>query len=195
MIDPYKYYYSILHTYICPMFIPLIYKHWTESNRHYHGEFHLNGLLKLIEDIKNELSIKNYKALILAAFFHDIYYLPNYNENEEKSISIFIEQYSSRDIHLRNKVIDLILCTKYRKIPQDSLEKIFWEFDNDYLINGDLEYFKKVEIEIRKEYPSYSDENYKIGRLKFLESNRGILNSNFDKLLDEYINYINTFYK
>ena len=52
----------------------LILNMWNESHRHYHSQNHLLDLLNKINEIKSDLSQKEYEKLVISALFHDIVY-------------------------------------------------------------------------------------------------------------------------
>ena len=62
---------------------------WNEPHRKFHKLEHLNAVLAGLtlqqEDVKSE---DDWDALVLAAFFHDSFYVPGDKQNEVKSVEI-----------------------------------------------------------------------------------------------------------
>lgn len=167
---------------------------WNSPERYWHDINHLHFLFDKIEAM-NEISQKSKEILTITAFFHDAIYNPKRKDNEEQSIKLFKEY--SRNLYDKyyHKIIEIITCTsKYPDIPTNKLSKIFWKIDNDPVINGDFESFKKYEKLIRMEYSFVSIPDYKNGRIHFLSKYIGILNKEIDNFIIQCINYISIKY-
>jgi pantetheine-phosphate adenylyltransferase len=161
---------------------------WNESHRSYHTQNHLLDLIGQINDHKSKLSEKQYEKLILCALFHDIVYDPKRGDNEEKSAEFFINSCQDKeDIDLL-EVKQMILDTKTHE-AQTELSQLFIEFDMK-VVNSDYEKLLEWEKGIKDEFePIYGEENYKFGRLKFLESLLDKYPQNTDNLL-KLIDYV-----
>lgn len=147
-------------------------------HRHYIGDVeriaqvvpqdHLNDLLEQADENRERFSQKEYEMLVLASLFHDAVYEPANSDNEEKSADFFMsccEDNSNPDIL---EVRQMILDTKDHK-ASGRLSKIFSEFDMS-IVERDLDSLMEWEKGISDEYSMYPKEQYKEGRLKFLES-------------------------
>lgn len=148
---------------------------WNESSRHYHNLDHLNDLINQINESKSNYSEKEYEKLLIASIFHDIVYDPMKNDNEEKSAEFFMNcclEKSNADILDINQ---MILDTKTHK-ANTKLSESFNKYDMN-IVERDFDSLLKWEKNIRLEYNCYNNDQYKDGRLKFLES-----------LLDKYPN-------
>lgn len=140
---------------------------WNESHRHYHTLDHLNYILEKIEHDKDKLSEKEYEMLVLTSLFHDCVYDPMKPDNEEKSADFFENCCLTKNEeteHIKN----MILETKTHK-PSTNLSKLFCNYDMS-IINEDYDKLLEWEEGIYNEYKSYGDDDYRTGRLKFLES-------------------------
>jgi predicted metal-dependent HD superfamily phosphohydrolase len=113
----------------------------------------------------------NPSLLYLAILFHDVVYDTNRKDNEEKSAE-FAENW------LKNKFVNeeikevkrLILATKHQhKNETDKDAQIIVDCDLAGL-GQSWEGYKKNGENIRKEYSQFSDEEFKNGRIKFLEN-------------------------
>lgn len=140
---------------------------WNESHRSYHGLDHLNDLISLIEERKQEYTEKECEKMMLAALFHDAVYDPASKTNEEDSARFLMEcaQEKSDDIkHVR----DMILETKSHAATTP-LSESFCGLDMNIVERG-IEDLIEWERGISEEYSIYPKEEYKEGRIKFLES-------------------------
>ena len=87
------------------------------------------------------------------------------------------------------KVSKLIEITKYRKRPNNKLERIFWDADNAKFKDG-YKTLLNIEMKIRKECSFLSPREYREHRIKFLKSNFGLFDSSVDKDLQKLIEYV-----
>ena len=141
---------------------------WNESHRSYHTLDHLNDLLDQADENRERFDQKEYEMLVLASLFHDAVYEPANADNEERSADFFMsccEDKSNPDILA---IRQMILDTKDHK-ASSRLSKIFSEFDMR-IVERDLDSLLEWEKGISEEYSMYPKEQYKEGRLKFLES-------------------------
>jgi pantetheine-phosphate adenylyltransferase len=146
---------------------------WNESHRHYHNLNHLNDLISQINENKSKYSEKEYEKLILTALFHDSIYDPMSNDNEEKSAQFFESCLQEKNSDT-DEIKQMILDTKTHTATTPLSEK-FNQLDMS-IVESDFDKLVQWEEGISEEYKSYGEE-YKEGRLKFLES-----------LLDKYPN-------
>lgn len=154
---------------------------WNESHRYYHNLDHLNDLISQINENKSKYSEKEYEKLILTALFHDSIYDPMKNDNEEKSAQFFesclLEKNSDTE-----EIKQMILDTKTHTATTLLSEK-FNQLDMS-IVESDFDKLVQWEEGIRLEFePIYGPEEYKEGRLKFLESLLDKYPSNTESLL------------
>lgn len=186
--NPFQKYHQLLKLYIRPHSIPILWKNWTDNNRHYHNIDHLNGVLHYIEKRRYRMNRREYDQLILAAFFHDaIYDSRNSKNHEEDSKKFFKESYIGEDP--ANLTIDAIDCTKYRKRPRKSLLKLFWNADNAGF-RGPWKDFLNNEKAIRKEFSFLPEDKYIKNRISFLESNYGLFGPKGDTNIRRLIKHL-----
>jgi len=148
---------------------------WNESHRSYHNLNHLNDLISQINENKSKFSEKEYEKLMLSAIFHDIVYDPSSSTNEEDSANFLMEcvvDKSSEDIL---EVRQMILDTKTHN-STTNLSESFNNYDMN-IVERDFDQLLDWEKGISEEFSVYPKEQYKEGRLNFLES-----------LLDKYPN-------
>ncbi len=144
---------------------------WNEPHRKFHTKTHLNRVLSVLNKRRDEVSTKtdDWDALVLAAYFHDIVYVPGDNHNEENSVDelakiVLTEMAGSQVVRLAK---ELIISTKIisHKI---GLEGLFQDADCDILLYGSMVELVEYEKQIFQEFQRFSLNGYKKGRIKFL---------------------------
>jgi predicted metal-dependent HD superfamily phosphohydrolase len=139
---------------------------YTEPHRYYHN---LNHIMRMFSYAK-ENNIPLNKKQKLAIWFHDISYnpLPKKKSDEETSADLaYIMLYKELGRESANVVKQMILdTTTHHTLNDDSktvvdLDLIDLAFKDRYIINGE---------NIRKEFSHLTDEQFKEGRIKWLES-------------------------
>ncbi len=145
-------------------------RRYAEKHRFYHTSGHIEFLLRTLDSFKHHL--KNYRALSLAAWFHDAVYKVLAADNEKKSAELARKMLA--DFDFRSDELDLIeqliLSTeKHLPLNHSEDEKIFLDADLAVLGFPEAEY-KKYSQNVRKEYQMIPDFLYKNGRKKVLEN-------------------------
>lgn len=154
---------------------------WNESHRHYHNLNHLNDLIDQINENKSKYSNKEYEKLILTALFHDCVYDPISSTNEEDSANFLMEcslDKSNSDIL---DVKQMILDTKTHN-STTNLSEHFNKFDMS-IVERDFDQLLEWENGISEEFSVFPKEQYKEGRIKFLESVMDNYPNNTENLL------------
>ena len=137
-------------------------KMWESPFRFYHGKNHLDAMLSQID--------KDNVRLLYFALFHDIVYFPGASDNEERSANFFIEQKDRFD-ELTNEDVDaivkMILATKnpFGAYSASVAEAVRLDTAILYSSMKDLMEYERL---IFKEYQKFSVEEYRRGRLFFL---------------------------
>lgn len=160
---------------------------WNESHRHYHNLNHLNDLIEQINENKSKFSEKEYEKLMLTALFHDCVYYPTSSTNEDDSAKFLIEcavDKSNSDIL---DVKQIILDTKTHN-STTPLSESFNKFDMS-IVERDFSELLEWENGIHEEFSVYPKEEYKEGRVKFLESLLDKYTHNTENLL-KLIDYV-----
>jgi predicted metal-dependent HD superfamily phosphohydrolase len=135
----------------------------------------LNDLISQINENKSKFSESEYEKLMLSAIFHDIVYDLSSSTNEEDSANFLMEcvvDKSNKDIL---EVKQMILDTKTHN-STTNLSESFNYYDMN-IVEREFDQLLDWENGISEEFSVYPKEQYKEGRLKFLES-----------LLDKYPN-------
>lgn len=148
------------------VFIGLI-QAYSDSSRHYHTLQHIGCVLNTIQILQaytQELAVVE-----LAAWFHDVIYNTQAQDNEEKSADYAGEVLHSLSIPSSYvaKVKRLILNTKHHQ-ADDIDSQVLLDADLAILAANPVDYQKYAHA-IRKEYAWVSERDYIKGRTKVLE--------------------------
>ena len=189
-MNPFETYKNVLEDYLHPEVVPYLETAWKEPHRKYHTTDHLVAILKYVEKLRFHLPPNFFDALVLGAFFHDVYYNPRDSKNnEDESIKRFVSSYSSKKANIMGAVIAMIEATKHRKRPKDYLIRIFWEADNDGFTKGYNELLKNEKL-IRNEFNHLPNSVYKRNRITFLKTNIGLFSTSVDADINKLIEYV-----
>jgi len=141
---------------------------YTAPGRHYHNLNHLDYMMKKADEYQEE--IQDLHTLKLSIFYHNIVYVTNRSDNEERSSEIArdrLEKLTVPEAKIARCEFQ-ILATKSHKKTGDN--------DTNYLLDFDLAYlgespslYREYSENIRKEYSQYPDALFKQGRKKALE--------------------------
>ncbi|AUT03250.1 hypothetical protein CLI64_24115 [Nostoc sp. CENA543] len=142
---------------------------YSAPHRHYHNLDHINHVLEIIDTLKTYTD--NLSAVQLAAWFHDVVYEPQAQDNEEKSAEYADQLLNTLKLpteHI-NTVTRLILNTKSHQTDERDL-------DSQVLLDADLgilavnpEHYLKYADAIRQEYSWLSTLEYMTARKQFLQ--------------------------
>jgi predicted metal-dependent HD superfamily phosphohydrolase len=195
-MNPFKQYKEILEKYIHSdvLSLNLLEAAWREPHRAYHNVDHLKSILEYIEQKRFDLQADQYEALVLAAFFHDVYHNPRDRKiDEDESIKRFITSFDHPNTNVRDAVVIMIESTKHRKRPGHPLVRIFWDADNAGFHKG-YDWLLNNEKMIREEYKHVPKPVYKKERVKFLKTNLGLFNKEVDRNINQLIEHVNNTY-
>jgi predicted metal-dependent HD superfamily phosphohydrolase len=141
---------------------------YSSIDRYYHN---LKHILECLREFRIVEQKSNYPQEVrLALFYHDLVYDTHAKDNEEKSASILIEDMKNfiPARSLENSV-KLVMATKHDKIPETNDEKLAVSIDLAILGKPWPRYLNYSQG-IRKEYSWVSEEDFRNGRAKVLES-------------------------
>lgn len=136
--------------------------------RHYHNFNHLHFLRNALSKFIN-IDLK--KDLLIA--FHDIVYTAGAKNNEELSMLVFKHYFENECLGISNEeavfIFNGIETSKFHSKSYCHEVNLF--LDADMCILGSPEHdYDLYSGNIRKEYSFFSDDEYKVGRVKFLNS-------------------------
>lgn len=142
---------------------------WNEPWRSYHGISHLFKSLSLLETNYSNISQNDLFALRVAIIFHDVVYLPYRDDNEIESCRLMYKYCEYLPTLALENIDNLIMQSKHNEKPtENNINIIFWEIDNNILLNPEPESLLEYERAIRMEYPDTHDTLYIYSRIKFL---------------------------
>lgn len=139
----------------------------------YHNYNHTAETVKACKKLSKSynLTSRDYEVLMLAAMFHDTGYVTTYDNHEQESVKFMKEylkgNYAEEDIR---EIESLILSTKYRTVPDGSLQEIL--HDADYINLGSRNFDHRADL-LRIEWErilqkSYTEEEWAQIQLQFL---------------------------
>lgn len=139
----------------------------------YHNYNHTAETVKACKKLSKSynLTSRDYEVLMLAALFHDTGYISIYENHEQESVKFMKEylkgNYPEDDI---SEIEALILSTKYRTVPDGSMQEIL--HDADYINLGSESFDHRADL-LRIEWErilqkTYTEEEWAQIQLQFL---------------------------
>lgn len=151
------------------LFIDLV-AHYEGNGRYYHNLCHIQNVLETIESFRDYA--QNFRAIQLAAWFHDVIYDVRRGDNETQS-AIYAETALNKvgiPAETIAKVGLMIRATKHnRACPEDIDCQIMLDADLATFAS-DWEIQEEIERAIRQEYAFVPDEAYRQGRRLILQN-------------------------
>jgi len=140
------------------------------KDRYYHTIEHIVYMLKHSMDFKG-MSHRDRALLKWAIWFHDIMCVPGNNDNEIKSANMLADfmgalDFEEEDIKIAKWII-LVTTVTATGNPQTQLEDIICDLDFREFVSDRWELNVS---ELRKEHHLAPDEQWKIGRINFLQT-------------------------
>jgi predicted metal-dependent HD superfamily phosphohydrolase len=144
---------------------------YSESNRYYHGWYHLLDCLDQFDATKDLM--ENPDTVEMALWVHDAVYTPGAPDNEERSVIMFSSCVGDSFPHvIVDKVSQYILYTKHNRKPG--------ELDGCFVVDIDLASFSKpwdMYLEdtnnLRRESSHILDIDFNLNQLRFLKALSG----------------------
>jgi predicted metal-dependent HD superfamily phosphohydrolase len=138
-------------------------RRYSEPHRVYHVLTHPASMI--------EFGLKKFELTdeqILAIWYHDVIYTPGSPTNEAESADYFAEKFKdNKEINCED-VRQIILDTKSH-IPSIKSSELVIDLDLMGL-GSDFSVYVRAAVTIRKEFAAFSDPEWRIGRMKFLEN-------------------------
>jgi predicted metal-dependent HD superfamily phosphohydrolase len=151
-----------------PVFSEIV-KLYSRNDRYYHNLLHIQRVLDVTNTLKS-LAI-NFHAIEIAAWFHDVIYDPQANDNEEKSAKFASDSLISLNVPQTtiDRVVSLILQTKNHHASLENIDsQILLDADLSILGVEGLDYMAYARS-IRQEYCWLSEAEYRAGRKRVLQ--------------------------
>ncbi|MBL7977194.1 MAG: hypothetical protein JNN12_02555 [Bacteroidetes Order II. Incertae sedis bacterium] len=141
-------------------------KAYSEPHRAYHNLVHLQNMFHVLRPYKHTL--RDWDAVLLALFCHDVVYNPVASDNEVQSAKWACERFDklvpTATLHLCEA---LILATATHRRHNEETFNLFIGADLAVLGSTWPEYLRYAQA-IRSEYALYPDESYRNGRMAVL---------------------------
>lgn len=158
------------------LFIELV-AAYSNPKRFYHNLNHVKQVLTTIEEIRQhrltpQLTTLDFSIIRVAAWFHDIFYDPKSDDNEEKSANyaeLALNQLKLPIAPIR-RIKTLILQTKTHQASANELDcQILLDADLAILGTAELDYYSYA-YAIRQEYSWIPDQIYRPKRKQILQN-------------------------
>lgn len=142
---------------------------YSSPGRYYHTLEHIQHVLDTIDTFKHQM--QDFSAVQFAAWFHDVIYDTQAQDNEQQSASYaaeFLKHLGLSD-RIITKTTSLILNTKHHQAEPD-------DFDAQVLLDADLailgsnpQHYRQYALLIRQEYAWLADTEFLTGRKQVLQ--------------------------
>jgi predicted metal-dependent HD superfamily phosphohydrolase len=152
-------------------------KQYSAPERDYHNLDHLADMLRTVEGLRD--LVQNLAAVRFAVWFHDYFYNPQANDNEERS-AVIAEYTLGRALRIPNDIVvrtvELIRLTKtHLAATHDTDGHILLDADLA-ILGADPVRYAVYSAAVRREYYCVPEPEYRAGRVrvlrKFLERPR-----------------------
>jgi len=142
---------------------------YSKPYRAYHNIVHIVHSLREFEQVRDRAD--NPKAIEMAIWFHDAIYDTHSTDNEEKSAELAKEKLTQARLpqSFIDRVYQLILVTKYQKIPTEKDFQLLADIDFSVLGRSSHEESEEVGKNIREEYGWVPEDIFRERRVAFLE--------------------------
>ncbi|NCQ52243.1 hypothetical protein GW796_10220 [archaeon] len=149
-------------------FLDLVITNYSKKDRHYHNLEHIVHCLQEMEWLqKNKKVILDYEQLCIAILSHDIIYGKKGDKSDEVLSAELILKYFGNKYLVAN---DLVLSTQHFKNISTTIDmKIMKDIDLA-ILGQDWKIYNIYTENIRKEYSSFSLDEYTLGRIKVVSS-------------------------
>ncbi|MBI4980402.1 pantetheine-phosphate adenylyltransferase [Candidatus Woesearchaeota archaeon] len=143
--------------------------HYSEPHRAYHNIVHIAHSLQELDGVKS--SVRDYDALELALFLHDVVYDTHALDNEEQSAEFARKMLGEAGVNcdFTEEVKALILYTKHKVEPPEQDARLLCDIDLA-IIGQPEKVYDEFERNIRKEYHWVPEEIFRMERKKLLEA-------------------------
>ena len=139
-------------------------KCYYEEHRFYHTFDHIKRMF----DVANKYNLLLTDEQSMAIFYHDAYYDPGFDQNEELSAKMFMDYcFNQKAVSLDAFIVRQIILDTKLEISTINESKLVIDLD---LYDLGTDRYENYKNNIRKEFYIYSDEEFRQGRVKWIES-------------------------
>lgn len=140
---------------------------WSEKHRHYHTLQHLDECLHLFAKVRTTACKPG--EIELALWFHDAFYEPTRDDNEERSAQwareCVLEAGLPQDT--ADRMHALVLATRHEAVPEEADAQLLVDVDLA-ILGSNAKRFDESDEQIRREYAHVPEDEYKAGRRRVL---------------------------
>ena len=137
---------------------------YTGEDRHYHGVRHILTMLNAIECLEHQFQDPD--AVRLAAFFHDVVYLPGSTDNERSSAERLRSSLRPEiDAEIVEAACQMIMATREHRATGDSSVDLFIDVDMAILAAPWPEYARYADGVMREFAAVFGEPAYREGRV------------------------------
>ncbi len=141
---------------------------YRQPGRHYHGTVHIEALLALLDDHREEFS--DPEAVEAAIWFHDAIYDSQRNDNETKSAALATQRLESRTNPGRlARVVEMIEATTSHAPTTSGDAALFLDMDLA-ILGATPTAFDAYESAVRREYAWVGEDAWRNGRAAVLKT-------------------------
>jgi predicted metal-dependent HD superfamily phosphohydrolase len=142
---------------------------WSEKHRYYHTLQHLRECFEQFDAARADAARP--AEIAVAIWFHDAFYEPQRDDNEERS-AVWARQAAS-DAGIAQataqRLYDMVLATKHEAMPDDPDTRVLVDIDLSILGAPD-ERFDESDVQVRREYAHVPETEWKIARKRVLKA-------------------------
>jgi predicted metal-dependent HD superfamily phosphohydrolase len=142
---------------------------WSEKHRRYHTLQHLRECFEQFEAVRSRAEAP--AEIMLALWFHDAFYDPRREDNEQRSADWARECIVAAGVPAAKaqRMHDLVMATCHDAVPDDPDARLLVDVDLS-ILGADAARFDQSDLQIREEYAHVPDSEYRQGRIKVLRS-------------------------
>jgi predicted metal-dependent HD superfamily phosphohydrolase len=140
---------------------------WSEPHRHYHTLQHLYECLDLFEGVRQ--TAQRPGEIELALWFHDAFYDPRREDNEERSAEWARDSVleAGLDATTAGRLHALVMATRHEAVPQDADAQLLVDVDLA-ILGSEPARFDESDEQIRLEYAHVPEDEFRAGRRRVL---------------------------
>jgi len=145
-------------------------KRYSEPHRRYHTLDHLSAMCRTLSEFEGKFYAPD--TVYLAVFFHDAIYDSSSTSNEKDSAELATSFLTDNNVagSVIRTVEQLILATAAHLQETAALDAE-WFLDADLaILAAEPDVYNEYVLAIRQEYSEFSDEAFRAGRMRFLET-------------------------
>ncbi|AMO21873.1 hypothetical protein GCM10027034_21070 [Ramlibacter solisilvae] len=144
---------------------------WSEKHRRYHTLQHLLEIFELFVQVRTDA--RRPAEIGLALWFHDAFYDPRREDNEERSAEWARDSVRQAGLpeDIAQRVYELVMATRHEALPTDPDAQLLVDIDLA-ILGAERARFEQSDAQVREEFAHVAEPEYRRGRKQVL---RGFL--------------------